>query len=276
MLSTRKNYYHPFTDSFLGAFAQSNSMITNDTSMILEDIDLYFQPVPRPIVAGIFCGVLVIILILGLFLDLKILRMLKKEDSIVKNITRTFVFAHMTLLPILIITINLTNFVHNLPPMITNFICPLIWFLIHFCINLSTFHSFVTATMRYFYIVHTDKVNSIGKEKVKKIFHAMSTLIPLIVTIWKSMDGAELDPFSFINKCYGTHHKVFLVETSTLNVFTKSFCEIENFAEVEGYNFFVALVKQIFCVASMTTILIMGSNLTEGLIYYKLFSHMNR
>ena len=273
---TRNNYYNPFTDSFLGAFAQSSSILPNDTSLNLENIDLYYQPVPRPDVAAVFSAIMVIILIFGLYLHLEILFMLKKEDSILNNITKTFVCAQMILWPVIIIIINLTNFVHTLPPMMTNFVCPLIWFLVYFCVNLVSFHSFVSATLRYFYIVHTNKVNSFGKEKVKKIFHAISMMIPLMITIWKAMDGVELDAMSFINKCYGKHHRVFLIETSTLNVFKRNFCEIENYAELEGYDIPIALGKQIFCVASMTTMLIMGSNLSEGFIYYKLFSHMNR
>ena len=273
---TSNNYYNPFTEPFLGSFVHSSSFLTNDSRMILEDIDLYHQPVPGPIVAGLFSAGMVLILIVGLYLHLEILFMLKKEDSILKSITKTFVYAQMMLWSICILLINLTNFVHTLPSMVTNFVCPLIRFLMYLCVNLVTFHSFVSATMRYFFIVHTEKVNSYGKEKVKTIFHVLSILIPLTITIWKAMDGVELDAMSFINKCYGTHHKVFLIETSTLNVFKRNFCEMENYEELEGYDLLIALGKQIFCMASMATMLIMGSNISEGFIYYKLFSHMNR
>ena len=109
----------------------------------------------------------------------------------------------------------------------------------------------------------------------KHIF-VLSILIPFVVTIWKVIDGSEVDAMSFINKCYGRQHKVFLIETSTVNVFKKSFCEVEGYEELEGVNKIISLGKQIICAASTITMLAMGSNLTEGFIYYKLFSHMNK
>ena len=92
-----------------------------------------------------------------------------------------------------------------------------------------SFHSCLSATMRYYFIVHTEKVNSFGKERVKNIFLVLSILIPLVVTIWKAIDGSEVDAMSFINKCYSRQHKVFLIETLTVNVFKKSFCEVEGY-----------------------------------------------
>ena len=272
----RNNYYNPFTDSFLGAFVPISSLLTNASTIILEDVDLYYQPVPNPILAGIFSAIVVIILIFGLYLHLEVLLMLKKEGGILKNITKIFIFAQITLWTVNSISVIITNFVHTFPPMIVNWICPLIWILIYFSMNLVTFHSFVSATMRYLYIVHTKKVDSFGKERMKKLFLVISVLIPLVVTIWKAMDGSELDSLSYINKCYGKHHKVFLIETSTANVFKKNFCEVANYSKLKGYEQLKALGQQIFCVASTTTMLIMGSNITEGFIYYKLFSYMNR
>ena len=272
---TRDNYYHPFTEEFLGAFS-SNSSIKDDDWMILEDIDLYNQPIPSPVIAGVFAVVTVMILILGSHLHLEIHLRLRKDESILKGITKTFVFANSTLFPVMIILLNVTNFIHTLPPIITNYICPVVRFTLYFTCNMVSFHSFLSATMRYYFIVHTEKVNIFGKEKVKSIFCVLSILIPFVVTIWKVIDGSEVDAMSFINKCYGRQHKVFLIETSTVNVFKKSFCEVEGYEELEGFNNIISFGKQIICAASTITMLVMGSNLTEGFIYYKLFSHMNK
>ena len=273
---TKNNYYNPFAESFLGFLTKNPPMLLNDSQTILEDVDLYYQPVPHPIVAGIFSGIMVIMLILGMYLHLEVFIMVRKEDSILREVTKTYVFAQMTLGPVAIFTICITNFVHTFPPIMAKCICPLIWFSIYFCVNLISFHSVISATMRYLFIVHTESVNSYGKEKMKKIFYVISILMPLLVTFWKAIDGSELDSMSFINKCYGRHHKTFLFETSAANVFKKNFCEVTNYAELEIYDQFIALGKQIFCMASTATMVIMGFNVTECFIYYKLFSHMNR
>ena len=201
---------------------------------------------------------------------------LKREDSILKQITKTFVYANMTLLTTAIICINVVNFIHSLSLEFTDYICPVLRFLLYLGVNFVSFYSFVSASMRYLFIVHTDEVDKYGKERVKTIFYALSILIPLMVTIWKVLDGSEVDAMSFINKCYGQHHKVFLIETSTVNVFMKSFCQVPNYGNQVGYDKLVAFCKQTFCMASTITMLIMGSNITEGLIYYKLFAHMNK
>ena len=249
---------------------------SNATNIILEDVDLYYQPVPNPFVAGTFSVIMVLILIMGYYLNIELYLMLKNEDTILKNVSKAYVFAQMIFMPTAIISICLTNFVHNLPPAISKFICPVAWFLFYFCYNMISFHSFVSATMRYLFIVHTDKVNSYGKQRVKNVFLIASILIPLLITVWKAMDGSELDPMSFFNKCYGKHHKLFLVEISTAKVFKKNFCEVTSFVELEGLEKVTALAKQVFCIASMTTILIMGSNISEFFIYYKLFCYMDR
>ena len=270
------NYYNPFTESFLRARMEGSTSTTNDTNIILEDVDLYFQPVPNPFVAGTFSAIMVIILIIGLYLHLKCFLMVRKEDSILKDVSTAYFVAQMIGVPTAIITICVTNFIHNFPQTASRLSCPLIWFTFYFSWNIVSFHSFISATMRYVFIVHAKKVNSYGKQKIKKIFDITSILIPFLLTIWKGMDGSELDAMSYINKCYGKHHNVFLVEISTAKVFTKSFCEIANFAGLVGIDKLTALAKQLFCIASTTTMLIMGSNISEGFIYFKLFRNMNR
>ena len=55
MMITRNNLYNPYTNSFLGVFVNNDlDSIDTKTELILEDIDLYFQPVPEPVTASIF------------------------------------------------------------------------------------------------------------------------------------------------------------------------------------------------------------------------------
>merc|ERR1712150_145261 len=83
------------------------------------------------------------------------------------------------------------------------------------------YNSVIAAFMRYFFIIHEPKVESYGKEKVKRIFLYISVILPVFVTIL--MLVAASPRTSFINKCYGLDHKVFLVETSTLDVLQRKF-----------------------------------------------------
>ena len=188
--------------------------------------------------------------------------------------TQNFLISQLILWPFLISIISVTNFIHSFPPEIVQWICPIAWFVIYLSLNFSNAHSCFTAIMRYLFIVHDERVRSIGKEKVKRYFHVLSILVPLLITLWKAIDGSELDSLSMINKCYGKHHRTFLVETSTINVFKKNFCNIPSYHNMNGYvEVIEAVAKSILCLTSTCAIILIGSNLTEGIIYYLLFSN---
>ena len=277
MLLSRKNLYNPFKNSFLRFLSSHSFLPSNDTILVIENINLYYQPVPDPITAIIFFIIMALLFIIGVYLHLKLLDMLKRENGLLNNVTKTFVIANIILWSVVGSSITITNLVHSLPNFITQWLCPTIWFLNYMAGNMILTHSFICASLRYAFIVHTDRVNSFGRERMKKLFLILFLLISIFVTLWKAIDGADLDSLSYINKCYRKHHDVFLVETSTLNVFKKNFCEMTGgLPEMEGFPYFIALIKQIGCMASMATILVSGSNLTEGFIYCRLFIYMHR
>ena len=276
MFIPKENLYHPFKGSLLGTLHKETLATKNITGFALEDIDLYYQPVPDPTIATIFSFIMILLCFIGEYLYYKVFVMLRKESSIIKNISTVFITAILLNQHISIFLIISTNFVHPLNELIGQWFCTVMRFVIYFSLNIVFFHSFIAAFTRYCFIVHSAKVELYGKEKLKKLLLSLSILIPLSVTLWKLNDGADLDGMSFINKCQGKHHDSFLVETSTLNVFKKNFCEFRGNDVSSVYDQIVSTFKQICCVASMATMLIMGSNVTEGIIYYRLFSHIQR
>ena len=277
MLS-QKNFYNPFVEPYLGFFIGSHPSQQNQTKFTIKDLNLYHQPVPNPQISSFFFAFMSIELFFGFYIHRKILVLLKKEDGILKNITRVFVLAQMIFWPTSIIMITITNFVHPIAAIINQWFCSCIWFLLYFPMNIISTHSFLSASIRYVFIVHYDKVRSLGKEKVKKIFLIFSMLAQLFLTLWKATDGAELDMMSYMNKCFGRFHNVFLVETSALNVAQKTFgfCDIHVHEDLDAYHQMIVLLKQGFCIASTCIMLILGSNVTEGIIYFRLFTIMNR
>ena len=81
----RNHFYNPFTESFLGALMKNPTLTSNATNIIFEDVDLYYQPVPNPFVAGPFSIIMVLILIIGWYLHLEVYLMIKKEPKF-KNV----------------------------------------------------------------------------------------------------------------------------------------------------------------------------------------------
>ena len=276
MSPTREIFYHPFKNSLLGILPEEIIAAENATGYIIEDINLYHQPVLDPILATIFSLIWIIPVVLGEYLHYKILKSLQKGNSILNEIIRIFIPAQMIFWPLCYFLIATTNFIFPLKTIVGEWICSLSLFIIYYLLNIVLSHSFMTSLMRYLFIVHSSKVESYGKAKVKKLFNLLTLTIPLCLTIWKITNGAEVDGFSFINKCNGKHHEVFLIETSTLNVIRGKFCEFGNYSKGDVYDQIITAFRRISCMACTLGMLIMDTNIIEGFIYYRLFSYMTR
>ena len=231
---------------------------------------------PDPNKAAVFFLIMTTLIVVGEYLHLKVLIVSKRENSILKNTSKMFVYAQMIFWPLCLFLITITNFIHPVKILIGQIFCTTIGLFIYFLLIVICSHSFICVLMRYLFIVHTAKTKSYGKEKVKRLFLILYIAIPLFMTIWKANDGTELQALSFVNKCYGQHHEVFLIETSALNVFKKNFCEIKSVEERDFYAKFIAFLYQLACFTSTLLQVVMGLNIAEVIVYYRIFSHMNR
>ena len=278
-LPTRNNFYHPFLNSSLRFLNYTNAKSQeNETfSFVLEHIDLYYQPVHHPITSSILLIFYTSLIFIGEYLHFKVLLVLKKDNGILKTVSRIFALAQMVMWPVIFLLIIATSLVHPLASIIGEWFCTATWFVVYYLQFVISSHSLIAASMRYCFIVHTEKVEKYGTQKAKKLFLLLYICIPVFMTFWTANNGNETDLMSFFNKCYGKHHKVFLIDTSTLNVLKRSFCGVQDVLEDSSfYERVVIVLKKLSCIASTTSTLIMGSNLTEGIIYFQLFRYMNR
>ena len=278
-LPTRNNLFHPFLNSSLGFLNYTNTKLRKKEKLpdVLEEIDLYYQPVNHPLTSSVLLIFYISLFFIGEYLHLKVLLVLKKDNGLLKTVSRIFAIAQMVCWPVIFILITATSLVHPLASVTGEWFCTATWFVAYYLQFVISSHSLIAASMRYCFIVHTEKVEKYGTQKAKKLFLLLYICIPVFMTVWTANNGKETDLMSFFNKCYGKHHKVFLIETSTLNVLKRSFCGVQDVLEDSSFNERVVIVlKRLSCIASTTSTLIMGSNLTEGIIYFKLFRYMNR
>ena len=278
-LPTRNNLFHPFLNASLGFLNYTNTRLREKEKLsdVLEQIDLYYQPVSHPITSSILLIFYISLFFLGEYLHLKVLLVLKKDNGLLKTVSRIFALAQMVMWPVIFILITATSLVHPLASVTGEWFCTATWFLVYYLQFVISSHSLIAASMRYCFIVHTEKVEKYGTQKAKKLFLLLYICIPVFMTFWTANNGNETDLMSFFNKCYGKHHKVFLIDTSTLNVLKRSFCGVQDVLEDSSfYERVVIVLKKLSCIASTTSTLIMGSNLTEGIIYFQLFRYMNR
>ena len=276
MTSTRQYLYKRFEEeSFLFLLSSNSSKIEHNVFNI-TDIDLYYHPVQTITIGSTFFLLRMPLVIAGEYVNLKVLRMLKDENGLVKEVTTLFTSIQMIYWPFWYLFTTSTDFIHPLNEIIGEWFCDIGAFLIHLSWMFLAFHSLIVAMMRYYFIVYEDKVKCHGKPKLKKIFFLFSCLVPLFLAIWDLIESNELDVFSFINKCYGNHHKVFLIETSTLDVFKRNFCEFESYDLGSQIGSILDSLRRVSCVAKTTLLLLMSFNITEGIIYLALFIHIHR
>ena len=152
----------------------------------------------------------------------------------------------------------------------------MVLFFINLTISIISFHSFIVAVMRYIFIVHEKKVNCFGKEKTKKLFLILSFFVPFIYIVWIGIDSTDVAAMSFFNKCNGVYHKPFLIDTSTLDVAKRNFCQHQSLNEDGLLSKLFGTLRRFSCIARKVILLLLGFNITEAIIYYKLFSHINR
>ena len=275
MFSPTLNLYHPFTDSSLGFFLTEKPIQKDTDGCIFEDIDLNHQPLPEPEIGIILVIIKLLFVSIGLFVHVKVWFLIKNEKSISTQVVKVYIIALIVMCPSWLIFSTIIDFIHPVDEVIGLWFCTLGKFIIYFCFIIVAFNSFIVAFMRYLFIVHEEKVKQYGKEKVKKLFLILSLLFPLLLNIWRTIDAPAKDPMSIINKCYGNHHVVFLMESSS-SLAGEGFCPSMAHADGDVFSMLVAIVGKCSCIVRVLIVFILGFNFTEGFLYFKIFTHMKK
>ena len=78
MISYVNHYYHPFKESYFGIFLRDQTSPENITGFSIENVNLYYQPVQEPVIAIAFFILKMVLVIIGEFINIKVLIMTKK------------------------------------------------------------------------------------------------------------------------------------------------------------------------------------------------------
>ena len=269
-------FYHPFRDPVLGFFIGGESSSTNVSEFTIKDVDMYYQPLEHPIVAGLVFLLKLLVISIGQVVTMKVFKVAKSEKSIINQITMLFCITQMIFHPLLLLFDLTVNLIHPIAEVIDPWFCHFGWFFYQISTKIVLSNSFIIAVMRYVFIIHSKTVEKHGKEKVKYYFLFLAVMIPLLGVILDGIDHKKLSRLSFINKCYGKDHKVFLIETSTLDVLKRKFWRIEEVVENDTLAILLSILHRILRIVKTVLYLITGFNIAEGIIYYKLFSRLNR
>ena len=272
MFPIQRPFYHPFRNLSLRFSITDHQSSNVQIGFEIDDINLYYQPVAEPIAGTIFFFIKLTIILIGCYIHLKILKSMGKESSsIIDNVTKFYLWNQTIVYLAGLVFVTITDFIHPAGEIIGYWFCTLGWINFAFGGYITIFFSFIVAFMRYFFVLHNAKVEEFGKEKMKKIFMFLFIGIPIFCVFMESFD--EFSLFSFVNKCYGKDHKVFLIETSTLNVLKHKFISFENYEKTDTFEAMLDIMKRICKFIKQFLIITMGCNISEAIIYYKVLSY---
>ena len=276
MIPTLKNFHHPFETSDFGFSIENYAPSDNTSVFLVDDIDLYHQPVPDPKLGIIFFMIRTTIIIIGEFIQFKVLKLVEKENGLVNKIAKLYILTLMISSPIWLVFLTTTDFVHSLNEILGKWYCTSMRLFVYLSFSIIAFHSVSVAFMRYFFIVHEKKIKVYGRKKIEHLFLLLNFFVPVVLVVWDQFDATDLDAMSFLNKCNGLYHKVFLVDTSTLNVVKRNFCQHKIDNENGPMDEMFVAFKRFSCIARKSLIMILGFNFTEAILYYKIFSYIKR
>ena len=267
--------YNPYKQPTLGFLWDDSKTIGNETiGQLIDDIDLYYQPLEPPWIAILFFFVRLAIIFIGEIIGKKVVNMTTEETGILSEITLMFIAIQMIFHPILIFFDLAVNLMHPIEDIIGPWICTVGWLFYNVSTTIVLNYSFFAAVMRYVFVVHEDRVGRYGKEKVKRHFLYLYLAITIAKIVMRAVDGTSR--LSFINKCYGRDHEVFLIETSSLGVLKRKFWTSIQNQDKTMLDLLLHMIKRIMKILETIIFLALGFNLTEVIVYRKIFSHLDR
>ena len=276
MNRSRQNFYHPFQYSFFGFDLGKIDFQNHSTFNIIDNIDLYQQPVEEPSIAMIFFAVRCVIVIMAELCNYRVLVMMKKDRSILNTITKLQAYTIMVSMPIKLIFVTLTDFIHPLNEILGKWICISFWFEENISTQIIASHSLMVVLLRYTFIVHNTKVIEFGKAKLEKLFWNVSIIVPVLTVLWVASDLQDAIPSNHINRCNGMDHKMFLIRSwSSLGLIGTNF-HLPNDQINDKLDILFAIMRKLSRIGHRIWRVFLGSNIAEGVIYFKLFRHMTR
>ena len=119
----RDKYYfhHPFKKSSFGIFVfpnSDNASQIESSGFLLEEIDLYYQPLEHPIVAITLFAIKLFFIIIGMILCSKVLGMVKKEPTIDSQLLEIFCWIQIIFQPTLVFFDLTVNLIHPIDDII--------------------------------------------------------------------------------------------------------------------------------------------------------------
>ena len=157
--------------------------------------------------------------------------MLKQENSVNNKLMTTQARIHIILWPTFVIVNTLADNIYPLSAVTTPAFCTIFRIFFYFCVLSMVLYSFYAALLRYLCCLHTERVDTFGKNRLIAIIYWTFYLHTLAWALYTILTSFNFDHIPLINSCYGHEVSAALMEQSYVDMIKRHFCTLQT---VEG------------------------------------------
>lgn len=262
----------------------SKAYIPNVSNETAKNNTLDYAHLLSPEVNSLFLVLRLLISVPGIALHVLIIRMVRREERkkpiLLGNVLRAQ--AGIYIFAVVFMLVNTESLIFYLYPAVENigsWYCFVVEFIFSWLSVYTLSLSVLVAAMKYFGVVKREKVEEIGRKRVKNVFQAIYLITVTVVAALNSVSNGAYDSNYFTNVCWGIENDV----SSSADVWTSiksAFCydreyEIETAIGQKASNIVMPFLR-VICGGLTLIRLLAATNIIELFIYYRLLKHINR
>ena len=221
---------------------------------------------------ALFCAIFTI----GVFLQIKIILTLKRDQTMAWEID----VAHSIAMIVIFSSVSILDTVSYLQPTFNDFFgkwyCDVLLFENLFGFFEILVHSIYISLYKYIFIVHIETVNRIGQQKTKLLLLWSYFIVLVAWTLSLVVRENNLGEFSDTVSCSITNNRA--AHNNSKEAFTRHIfsCSIDDLDQTNMGNVVINILTKIVCTSQSIMNVAIALNVPEIFFYFRIFCHMNR
>ena len=215
-------------------------------------------------------GILAFVFTIGMWLQIKTIKVLKQERATAWEIDFSHSVVMMIHYSFVIIFEGTIAMSLNLPTYLGEWICSASFVLRMLGLSEILYKSLIISFYKYIFIVHQNMVTHIGESRMKKIMCTVYLFAPIGGCVsylfrpnFRSINAIHNCGVKEVPEISGFLHRTFM-------------CGIDNVEYINGYDYFMGVLTGFFCTTQIILFLLVFSNILEIFFYVSIFRHIGR
>ena len=222
------------------------------------------------------CAIYCAIFTTGVFLQVKIILTLKRDQAMAWEIH----VAHSIAMIVIFTSVSILETISYLQPTFDDFFgkwyCDLLLFEFLLGFFEILFHSMYISLYKFIFIVHNETVNRIGKQKFKLLLLWSYFVVLIAWALSLLVRENNLGEVSDFVDCSISSNRA--SNRNTTEAFTRHIfsCSIDDLDQTNMGNVVVNLLTKFLCTSQSIMNVVVALNIPEIFFYLRIFRHMNR